>query len=262
MNTPLKIFIADDEAPARARLIALLQELQSHLPTQLIGEANNGRDALTLIEELQPDVVLLDIRMPAIDGLEVARHVARLKPHAPAVVFITAHDEFALEAFEVEAIDYLLKPVRASRLHDALLRVQKRLENAVVSPSELAESLARASAVANLKRKHLTVIERGKLLLVPVLDVIYFKAEMKYVTVRTREREYVIEEALNTLEQEFSDFFVRIHRNSLVAKQAIAGLEKSQNAEIPYRLLLRDLSDTLPVSRRQWPTIKNLIRSN
>lgn len=262
MNKPLKVFIVDDETLARTRLLALLQELKNHLPTQVIGEASNGRDAVMLIEELQPEVVLLDIRMPAMDGLEVARHVARLKTYAPALVFITAHDEFALAAFEVEAMDYLLKPVRASRLHDALLRVSKRLENTAVSPGELAESLARASAAAHLKRKHLTVIERGKLLLVPVLDVFYFKAEMKYVTVRTREREYVIEEALNTLEEEFSDFFVRIHRNCLVAKQVIAGLEKSQNAEIPYRLLLRGLPDTLPVSRRQWATIKNLIRQN
>jgi two-component system response regulator AlgR len=126
-------------------------------------------------------------------------------------------------------------------------------------------SLTEAAAAAQLSRRHVSVIERGKLLLVPINEVVYFKAEMKYVTLRTLEREYVIEETLNTLEKEFGELFVRIHRNSLVAIAAIAGVEKKRAAESepdsPYRLLLRGLTETLPVSRRQWGQVKEMVRS-
>ncbi len=269
MNSPLTLLICDDEPLARQRTRALLQEIADAVPTHIVAEATNGHEALVRIEELRPQVTLLDIRMPGVDGLEVARHAMRLHPHAPAVIFLTAHDEFAVHAFEVQAVDYLLKPVRATRLLDALLRVRKRLVGPgnTPSPLEMADSLARAAAAAHLSRKHLSVIERGKLLLVPVLDVLYFKAEMKYVTIKTREREYVIEETLNSLEKEFGELFLRVHRNSLVARYAIAGVEKNHRAETdsdadsPYRVLLRGVPDTLPVSRRQWSAVKEAIRA-
>jgi two-component system response regulator AlgR len=271
MNTTasaLTVLICDDEPLARQRSQALLQDIQAQMPTRVLAEAENGKQALVRIEELRPDVVLLDIRMPGMDGMEVARHVSRLEAPAPAIIFLTAYDEFALRAFEVQAIDYLLKPVRASRLLEALLRVQRRRqENAAPTPLQLSASLAEAAATAQLTRKHVSVIERGKLLLVPVRDVLYFRAEMKYVTLRTLEREHVIEETLNTLEKEFGELFLRIHRNSLVARSAIAGVEKKRSsdtdvdADSPYRLLLRGLTETLPVSRRQWGQVKEMVRS-
>jgi two-component system response regulator AlgR len=264
----LTILICDDEPPARQRARAQLEEIQEQMPNRVLAEAENGQQALDRIEEWRPDVVLLDIRMPGMDGMEVARHVARLEPPIPELIFLTAYDEFALHAFEVQAIDYLLKPVRSSRLLEALWRVKKRQqENTVRTPIVLATSLAETAAIVQLSRRHVSVIERGRLLLVPVREVIYFKAEMKYVTLKTLEREYVIEETLNTLEKEFGDLFVRIHRNSLVARAAIAGLEKKRSdatepeAETPYRVLLRGLPETLPVSRRQWGQIKEMVRS-
>lgn len=266
--TPMSVMVCDDEPLARQRALALLQDIQPQIPTRILAEADNGKQALVRIEELRPDVVLLDIRMPGMDGMEVARHVSRLEAPVPGIVFLTAYDEFALHAFEVQAIDYLLKPVRASRLLEALLRVQRRrLENTNPSPTQMTASLTEAAAAAQLSRRHVSVIERGKLLLVPINEVVYFKAEMKYVTLKTRDREYVIEETLNTLEKEFGDLFVRIHRNSLVAIAAIAGVEKKRAAESepdidsPYRVLLRGLTETLPVSRRQWGQVKEMVRS-
>jgi len=271
MNTTssaLTVLICDDEPLARQRSQVLLQDIQAQMPTRVLAEAENGKQALVRIEELRPDVVLLDIRMPGMDGMEVARHVSRLEAPAPAIIFLTAYNEFALHAFEVQAIDYLLKPVRASRLLEALLRVQRRrLENTNPSPAQMTASLTEAAAAAQLSRRHVSVIERGKLLLVPINEVVYFKAEMKYVTLKTRDREYVIEETLNTLEKEFGDLFLRIHRNSLVARSAIAGVEKKRStdmdadADSPYRLLLRGLTETLPVSRRQWGQVKEIVRS-
>jgi two-component system response regulator AlgR len=266
--SPLSVLICDDEPLARQRSRALLQEIQPQIATRVVADAENGKQALVRIEELRPDVALLDIRMPGMDGMEVARHVSRFEPPTPSIIFLTAYDEFALRAFEVQAIDYLLKPVRINRLLEALLRVQRhRQENAAPTPMQLSASLTEAAATAQLSRKHVSVIERGKLLLVPVREVLYFRAEMKYVTLRTLEREYVIEETLNTLEKEFGDLFLRIHRNSLVAIAAIAGVEKKRSAESepdidsPYRVLLRGLTETLPVSRRQWAQVKEMVRS-
>jgi two-component system response regulator AlgR len=264
----LTVLICDDEPLARQRVLTLLDEIQAQLPTRVVAQAENGKQALMHIEAMRPDLVLLDIRMPGMDGLEVARHASRLAPEASDIVFLSAHDEFALQAFEVQAIDYLLKPVRASRLLEALLRVQRRRhDNTTPSAMPMRASLIEAAAATQLSRKHMSVLERGKLLLVPIGEVVYFKAEMKYVTLKTLEREYVIEETLNNLEKEFGDLFVRIHRNSLVARVAIAGVEKKRSGETdteadsPYRILLRSLSETLPVSRRQWTQVKAIVRS-
>jgi two-component system response regulator AlgR len=272
----LTILIVDDEALARARMVTLLSDLAAQCPTRVVGEAAEGYEALRLIEEFHPDLVLLDVQMPGMNGVEVARHAARIEGSRAQVVFATAFNDFAIKAFEVQALDYLLKPVRAARLLEALQRTLERTGRdrdaplATGTSSDLAVPLAQAAEAAGLGRRHISVTERGKLLLVPVQDVVYFKAELKYTTIRTREREFIVEEALTTLEMEFSDKFIRIHRNALVSRDAIAGCERvrgradaeeGDGTEPSWQLLLRDVAETLPVSRRQWPAVRALIKS-
>jgi len=180
-------------------------------------------------------------------GLEVARHLARLEP-PPRIVFVTAHDRHAVEAFELNALDYLLKPVRAERLAAALRK-------ASVPESE---SLTRA---ADAPREYLSVAERNRIVLVPVRDILFLRAEQKYVTVRTREREHLVEEPLIALEREFAASFVRIHRNCLVARAAIRGFERApgEEEEPHWQVVLDGLEERLPVSRRQWPLLRDLV---
>ena len=247
MSEALRVFIVDDEAPARARMKALLADIAAELPNHLVGEAANGIEALERLATMSADVALVDIRMPQMDGIELARHLAGAE-NAPAVVFTTAYDQYAVEAFELNAIDYLVKPVRAQRLAAALEKARR----AAPTPRE---TLARLAPEA---RRHLSVAERGRILLVPVADILYLKAELKYVTARTREREHLLDESLTHLEQEFASRFVRVHRNCLVAREAIAGFEKSaaEDGETHWTVLLAGLEEKLPVSRRQWPTVK------
>src|SRR5881394_4330587 len=193
----IRVFIADDEGPARERLKELLQDIADDVPTVLAGEAANGVEALERLPASGAQVLLLDIRMPGMDGLELARHLTGLE-QAPAVVFVTAHDKHALDAFELNALDYLLKPVRASRLAAAL-------KKAAVAGAPRREQLARA---AGGPREYLSVAERHRIVLVPVRDIVFLRAEQKYVTVRTKEREHLIEESLIALEREFSEPFV------------------------------------------------------
>jgi len=251
----IRVFIADDEGPARERLKELLQDIAGDVPTVLAGEAANGVEALERLPASGAQVLLLDIRMPGMDGLELARHVTALD-NAPAVVFVTAHDKHAVEAFDLNALDYLLKPVRAVRLAAAL----KKAIN-VGAPQR--ESLARA---AGGPREYLSVAERNRIVLVPVRDIVFLRAEQKYVTVRTKAREHLIEESLIALEREFtgSDLpfpFVRIHRNCLVARAAIRGFERTGGGEeeAHWQVVLDGLTERLPVSRRQWPTVRELI---
>ena len=247
---PLRIFIVDDEAPARSRLKELLGDLSAELPNEVVGEAANGKEGIALLPMAAPDVVLVDIQMPQMNGMEFARHLTTLE-HAPAVVFVTAHDQYAIEAFEVNALDYLLKPVRAQRLAGALAK-------AAASGPASREALVRAS---HGPRRYLSVAERGKILLVAVTDVVFMKAELKYVTLRTREREYLVEESLTSLEQEFGALFVRVHRNCLVARRAIRGFERTSAEDgegAGWSVLLEGCDERLPVSRRQWPTVKSI----
>jgi two-component system response regulator AlgR len=251
----LKILIVDDEAPARARLRQVLVECTRSVPLTVVDEAVDGRGALAAVDHTQPDLVLLDIAMPGMTGLEVARHLAA-RPHPPAVVFVTAHDEHALRAFEVHALDYLLKPVSAARLAPALSRAQ-RLAHLEPRLDAVAESLGAV-------RTQLTVSERGRLLLIPVDEIVYLRAELKYVTIRTATREYLTEESLTALEREFGARFVRVHRNALVARCAIHGFQRvrgepdedGSEAEGHWEVLLKDLPERLPISRRQWPAVK------
>ena len=189
----LAVFIADDEAPARGRLRELLGDIAQEIPTRVVGEARNGLEAVEQLPASGAQVLLLDIQMPGMGGIEVARHLVRL-PQPPAVVFVTAHDRHAVEAFELNALDYLLKPVRAERLAAPLPKAM-----APVPPA--GEPLARAAGQA---REYLSAAERNRILLVPLRDVLYFKAELKYVTLPPRERAHLIEESLAALEREFA----------------------------------------------------------
>jgi two-component system, LytTR family, response regulator AlgR len=244
----LRVFIADDEEPARSRLKELLGDIAAELPTSVVGEAGHGLEALERVPGSGAQVLLVDINMPGMGGLELARHLAGLE-QPPAVVFVTAHDRHAVEAFELNAIDYLLKPVRAARLAAAL---KKAL---AASPGR--EQLAKAATVA---RDYLSVVERNRIVLVPVRDVVFLRAEQKYVTVRTAAREHLIEEPLVALEREFAERLIRIHRSCLVARAAIRGFERNPgDEEAQWLVVLEGVPDKLPVSRRQWPTVRDLI---
>jgi two-component system response regulator AlgR len=251
----LSVLIVDDEPLARARLAQVLADCGSEIELKVAGQADGGLSALEAVDRLRPDVVLLDIMMPDMNGIEVARHLAQ-RETPPAVVFVTAFDEHALQAFEVQALDYLLKPVRADRLLAALQRAQ-RLKRNEPRLEQLARSLGSA-------RSHLTVSERGRMVLVPIDDVVYLRAELKYVTIRTPQREYLTEESLTALEQEFGAHFVRIHRNALVARRFILGFQRVRGkvdnggdaGEGHWEVLLKDLPERLPISRRQWPSVK------
>ena len=247
MTEALRVFIVDDEAPARARMKALLADIAAEQPNVLVGEAANGVEALERLADAPADVALVDIRMPRMDGVELARHLAAAG-NSPTVVFTTAYDEYAVQAFELNAVDYLVKPVRAQRLAATLEKARRAVPTA-------RETLARLAPEA---RRHLSVSERGRILLVPVSEILYLKAELKYVTARTREREHLLDESLTHLEQEFASRFVRVHRNCLVAREAIAGFEKStaEDGETHWTVLLAGLEERLPVSRRQWPAVK------
>lgn len=267
MSDATSILIVDDEAPARARLREVLADLAPELPHRIVGEAANAPEALAQIESQRPQIVLMDVQMPGMTGIELARHISARAAEAdhdapkpmPLVIFVTAFDEFAVEAFEVNALDYLLKPVRAQRLLGALKRAQTLL------PAEHLEAIDQLVKATNTRRRHLSVHERGRVILVPLEQVLYLKAELKYITVRTREREYLIEESLTSLEEEFKDRFVRIHRNALVARPSIAGFERvtptgDGEAGDPYwQVVLREVNEKLPVSRRQWSIVKGLV---
>lgn len=232
----MKILIVDDEPPARDRLRRLIEELDG---CECTGEAGNGADAIALAGRLGPDVVLMDIRMPGMDGVEAARHLSRLD-EPPAVIFVTAYDEYALRAFDAQAVGYLLKPVRREKLADTLQRAAR------LTRPQLA-ALARQAAPAP-RRTHLSVRLRGELRLIPLDEVLCFLADQKYVTVRHLGGEELIEESLRSLEEEFAPDFVRIHRNALVAARHIASIERSGDGQ--YAVRLRNHDGELPVSRR------------
>jgi len=241
-----RILIADDEAPARARLRDLLDECRESFPLAIVDEARNGREALDVLNREKIDIVLLDIRMPEMDGLEAARHIAGMAD-PPAIIFTTAFDSYAIKAFEVNAIDYLLKPIRVERLLVALGKTR-------AAPPVSRQAL---DAAANQPRRHLSVHERGKIILVPVADILYLRAELKYVTVKTVEREHLVEESLTHLEEEFAESFVRIHRNCLVARAAIAGFERNaEESESGWAVVIKGTNEKLPVSRRQHGVVK------
>jgi len=242
----MKVLIVDDESLARERLAALLRECGA----EVAGEAGDGRAAVEAVARLNPDVVLLDIRMPVMDGLEAARHIAGFES-PPAIIFCTAYDEHALAAFEASAIDYVVKPVRLERLRTALERA-RRFGAAALTKVDAAAGVPRA-------RSHLCARVRGNLVLVPVGEIQYLLAEDKYVVVHHARGEVLIEEALKALETEFEDRFVRIHRNCLVARDRLAGLDRAADGRVLARI--EGVTQPLEVSRRNLPALRKLVRS-
>ncbi|HEY8053675.1 MAG TPA: LytTR family DNA-binding domain-containing protein [Steroidobacteraceae bacterium] len=240
----LKVLIVDDESPARERLRSLLAEITD---VEVIGEAANGHEALKATSELNPDVVLLDVRMPGMDGLEAARHLNVLE-EPPAVIFTTAYDQYAVEAFDTHAVGYLLKPVRREQLAASLVRAG-RLTRA---------QLQKLAAGAEARRTHIAARHREGLKLIPIEEVQYFLADQKYTTVRHLNGEDLIEESLRLLEREFSASFARIHRNALVSVKYLERIERDADGQ--YFVHLRGCPAPLEVSRRMAGELKERFR--
>lgn len=245
----MRVLIVDDEPLARTRLVRLLNDMDE---IETAGEAGTGREAIELTDVLNPDVVLLDIRMPEMDGLEAAMHLSQLDS-PPAIIFTTAYNEHALAAFEANAVDYLLKPIRHERLADALARARRinRAQLLDIGQQESNEEGAHA-------RTHISATIGGSLQLVPVAEVIYFQAEQKYVTVRHLGGQLLIDDPLKSLEVEFGDRFLRVHRNSLVAMQSVQGLERIPGGR--YEIFFRVIDDRLEVSRRLATTVRKRLK--
>ncbi len=259
----MRILIVDDETLARLRLRTLIDSL-GDLPVDHIAEAADANAALALLKaapaEAQFDVLLLDIRMPGPSPNMGLRLAATLKalPQAPVVVFVSAHGEHALSAFELDAADYLTKPVRRERLLAALQRVQQRLDGR--GASVWGNSLA-----APLEAPALVVNERGRVLRLPLPEVLYLKAELKYVTLRTASHSYVLDDALADLEQRLAELggppFIRVHRNALVARHAVRALElrgqpDDEDGAEGWAVRVAPLDEWLAVSRRQVATVR------
>ncbi|MES9843833.1 MAG: LytTR family DNA-binding domain-containing protein [Candidatus Sedimenticola sp. PURPLELP] len=241
----MKILVVDDEAPARERLSALVSDLGS--PYQVVGEAANGEQALKLSRELDVDLLLLDIRMPGRDGLAVAAELAGWEV-PPAVIFTTAYEEHALEAFDDNAVDYLLKPIRRQRLEVALQRAA-------------ALTRAQVQAIDDLHQpplESISVSYRGGLQRIPLDEILYFKADQKYVTVRHTGGEALLEDSLKSLEERFGSRFLRIHRNALIASRRITGLVKQADGHAMASLSGTD--ELLEISRRHLPEVRRWLK--
>jgi two-component system response regulator AlgR len=243
----LRVLIVDDEAPARERLKSLLAEIGGDLETA--GEAANGEQALKLSVDLSPDVVLLDVRMPGMDGIEAARQLNSLV-EPPAVIFTTAYDEYAVNAFDAQAVGYLLKPIRKERLAAALTHAGR------LTRPQLQRIAATADAPP--KRTHIAARHREGLRLIPIEEIQFFFAEQKYTTVRHLKGEDLIEDSLRSLEEEFGTALVRVHRNALVSVRFLEGIER--NGEGQYFVKLRGCPAPLQVSRRMASELKERFR--
>jgi two-component system response regulator AlgR len=239
----LTALVVDDEPLARVRLISLLRELDQ---VTVLGEAAEARTALALITRHKPDILYLDVRMPGMSGLELARHLAALES-PPAIIFTTAHDEHAMEAFEANAVGYLLKPIRKEKLAHSTERAARLTRRQL-------ETLTTKSP-----RTHLAVRQRDGLKLLRLDDVRYLVAEQKYTTVHHAGGEDLIDDSLRLLEMEFADRFVRIHRNTLINRGHIEAIERDASGQ--YRVRLRGLADPLPVSRRSATELKDRFES-
>jgi two-component system response regulator AlgR len=246
----MNVLIVDDEPLARERLGRLVGELDGYRVLEPAG--SNGEEALRLIDSLKPDVVLLDIRMPGLDGLQVAAKLCE-REAPPAVIFCTAHDEFALEAFQVSAVGYLVKPVRSEHLAEALRKAER--PNRV----QLA-ALTRPAGPDGAPRSHISARTRKGIELIPLDQVIYFIADHKYVTLRHESGEVLLDEPLKALEDEFGDRFVRIHRNSLVARERIERLQRTALGH--FQLFLKGMNgEPLTVSRRHVAGVRKLMQN-
>ena len=245
----MRIVVVDDEPLARERLRRLLTEFPGY---EVVGEAGDGAQALKVIHEQQPDLVLLDIRMPGMDGLQVARHLA-MEKMPPAVIFTTAFSEHALSAFDTSATAYLLKPITKEKLGEALKRARR--------PSRATELRVEAGGGERPKREFVLATTRDGLVRVPAEDIVYFLADQKYTTVHHLHGEVLIEESLRTLEVDFASWFLRIHRKALVATRFILSLERGKGEEHHF-VRLRHATEPLPVSRRRLAEVRRFMTAN
>jgi two-component system response regulator AlgR len=243
----MKVLIVDDEAPARDRLRQLLDDSGQH---EVVGEAGHGQEALDIAARVAPDVILLDIRMPGIDGVETAHHLNSFET-PPAIIFTTAYDEYAIDAFEANAIGYVLKPVRRERLDQALAQAARLTSAALLE-------VGKRSGISE-QRRHVCARVRGELKLIPIADVLYFIADQKYVNVVHTNGRDLIDDPLKALEDEFADQFVRIHRGALVALSAIDSLKRDEEGRT--QVMLHDCDgDDLIVSRRHVADVKRRLK--
>lgn len=243
----MNILIVDDEQLARARLHRLLSQMDD---SNTVHEAENGKQAVEMVERLSPDLVLMDIQMPVMDGLEAARHISDMET-PPAIIFCTAYDEYAIQAFNVQAVGYLLKPVRAEELKSALQKISKINK---VQARELNKEE---------RRTHISARTHNGLELIPVENIRLFRADQKYVSVfhayGEERSEMLIDESLKQLEEEFADLFVRVHRNSLIAIRHIIKLHKNEDGS--HWLELDNLDEAVPVSRRHLSGVRKLLKA-
>ena len=242
----MRILIVDDEALARARMRTLLGDCTSPAVT-VGGEAANAMQAIELLTRDSFDAALLDVRMPGPDGLSLAQTLRGL-PNAPAVVFVTAHAEHAVTAFELDAVDYLTKPVRLERLQAALQKVERHIMASRISPADQPQEM-------------LIIQDRGRTERVPLHEVLYLKAELKYITVRTAGKSYILDGSLSELEEKHASQFIRVHRNALVARRAVRALEKHFDPEEGegWAVRLNGIDELLAVSRRQLAAVREAI---
>jgi two-component system response regulator AlgR len=242
----LRVLLVDDEALARSRLRTLLSEC-SEPAADVAAEAADAVQAVQALERHTFDVVLLDIRMPGSDGVSLARRISTLAT-PPAIVFVTAHSEHAVQAFEVDAIDYLTKPVRRERLQQALQKVERKIQSLRGLQPDFSEEM-------------LIIQDRGRTERVPLAEVLYFKAELKYITVRTAARSYILDGSLSELEEKYAAHFMRVHRNALIARRAMRALEKHFDPEEGegWAVRLTGVEEVLAVSRRQVAAVREAI---
>ncbi len=240
----MKLLIVDDEPLARTRLRSLLGELEN---CEVVGEAANGKQALDLVAKVSPDLILLDIEMPGIDGIETAAQLQK-QQHPPAIIFTTAYDQHALDAFQSGGQAYLLKPVSRQELKDTIFRVSKVTQ--LQQPQ--------VSANSALQRSHISVTIRGDIRRIPIDNIFYFHAEQKYVVIRHKEGEALTEESLKSLSKDFTQNFIRVHRSSLVAKSAISELRRSPKGF--HSVYLKELDMELEVSRRHVASVRKMIK--
>ncbi|MDP9142430.1 MAG: LytTR family DNA-binding domain-containing protein [Pseudomonadota bacterium] len=243
----MRVVIVDDEPLARERLRRLLQEFPGY---EVVGEAGDGESALDVVDDEEPDLVLLDIRMGGMDGLQVARQLSEMDV-PPAVIFTTAYAEHALSAFDASAQGYLLKPIKLEKLRDALQRVRKPTRAHKAKPVEVASG--------SPKREFVLATTRDGLVRVPVPDILYFLADHKYTTVGHLHGEVLIEESLKTLEADLVPLFLRVHRKALVNTRFIAGLERDRHGDQHHWLKLKHVADPLPVSRRRLAEVRRFM---
>lgn len=248
----MRVLICDDEHLARMRLVRLLEGCEGDFT--VVAEAENGKEAIELVEQHQPDVVLMDIQMPAMNGLEAAQHLAKLD-EPPAVILCTAYDEYAIKAFEVNAVGYLLKPVRKEDLEAAIQRAK------VLNKTQLQAVKKEVSDEEPdlVQRSHISAKTHRGIELIPIADIRYFKADQKYVVVRHLGGEVLVDDTLKDFENDLGNRFVRVHRNALVSVAHISSLEMVSAGQ--YQVCFKDLEDKVQISRRHLAALRQLVHS-